>query len=141
MTGHATGYVRFQSVVANRHGRFPGVFALANGLARAGMLTSADAAWHRAANERADALYVHPTAVVPDCYDPARNPGARAWFKATATELIEMTGEYLTLLDRYGIGWMELRTASPGRLTYEDGVQVVAVPPAHVDDWPFPAVH
>lgn len=35
-------YVRFQSAVPNRRGAFPGVFALANGLAGDGRLSAED---------------------------------------------------------------------------------------------------
>ena len=129
--------IRFQSVVANRHGTFPGAFAMANGLGRAGRLSATDAAWLRAANDRANAAYPDPTAATPDCYDAERNPRARAWFKSSATELLVMTHDYLALLDRYNIGWMELRTSNPGRVTHEDAVQVIAVPPTYEVDWPL----
>lgn len=56
------------------------------------------------------------------------NPGAKAWFRASATDLLGFTAGYLHLLDRYGVPWVELRTSSPGRIVCEDGVQVVAVP-------------
>ena len=135
---HVTEYVRFQSVVPNRRGRFPGVFALANGLARTGLLTQQDATWHRAANDRGNAMHTDPTTVTPDCYDPVLHPGARAWFRASATELLDMAKDYLDLLDRYGVGWVELRTASPGRITYEDTVQCIAVPQTFAEDWPWP---
>jgi len=130
-------FVRFQSSVPNRRGTYPGVFALANGLASDGLLTEPDRVWWRAANDRADALYAQPSTVDPRCYDTESSPGARAWFKESATELIAMTQEYLALLDRYGIGWVELRTSSPGRISYEDDVQVVAVPGSYPGDWPF----
>lgn len=39
-----------------------------------------------------------------------------------------MTRDYLALLDRYSVGWMELRTSTPGRVTHEDIVHVIAVP-------------
>ena len=121
-------FVRFQSAVPNRHGRFPGVFALTNGLGRGGLLSPEDHAWWREENARADALYPDPSTVDPSCYDRAINPGARAWFKDTAHDLLELTAEYLRLLDRYGVPWVELRSSSPGRILYEDDVQVVALP-------------
>lgn len=100
-------------------------------------LSSQDAIWHRAANDRANTLYVNPTLVVANCFDPIVNAGARSWFIDTAGELLEMTQGYLDLLTRYGVGWVELRTSTPGRITYQDDVQVIAVPPTHADDWPF----
>ena len=128
---------RFESAVPNRHGRHPGVFALANGLGRGGLLSPADHAWWVAENARGDALYTDPSTVDPTCYDRDVNPGARAWFKAGATELLEITQAYLDLLDRYGVRWVELRTSSPGRVVYEDDVQVVTVPYDHANHWPL----
>ncbi|ROR73946.1 hypothetical protein [Bogoriella caseilytica] len=130
-------FVRYQSAVPNRRGRFPGIFALANGLGTAGLLSVEDAVWLRAANDRANATYVDPVTVVADCYDHTKNPGARAWFKASAVDLLRQAEVYLGLLDRHRIGWVELRTSAPGRITYEDNVQVVAVPPVYPDHWPF----
>lgn len=130
-------YLRFQSAVPNRHGRFPGVFAMANGLRRGELLSAADAIWLAAANDQANALYPDPSSVQADCYDPVMNPGARSWFVAGAQELLEMTGTYLELLDRYKVPWVELRTKTPGRIVYQDPHQVVAVPYDYAA-WPFP---
>lgn len=136
-----THFVRFQSAVPNRRGRFPGVFALANGLRDTGRLTDTDRRWLAAANERAEGMYVDPSTVEPGCFDDIRHPGARSWFRTGAADLLTMSAEHLDLLDRYGVGWVELRTDHPGRTTYEDDVQIVAVPPAYPADWPFaPAV-
>ncbi|UXN25973.1 hypothetical protein N8D74_03575 [Curtobacterium flaccumfaciens] len=130
-------FIRYQSAVPNRRGRFPGVFALANGLRRGGQLTEAETRWLREANARATAMYTDPTTVQPDCYDEIRNPGARAWFAADAVELLEMVSPYLELLDRHEIPWMQLVTRSPGRIVYRDAVQAVAVPHTRAVDWPF----
>ena len=126
---------RFQSAVPNGRGTFPGVFALTNGLGRGERLSAADRAWWAAANARGDSLYPDPSTVDPSCYDRELNPGARAWFKDSATELLAITAHYLDLLDRYGVPWVELRSAWPGRVVYEDDVQVVAVPYTHAADW------
>ncbi|SDQ62392.1 hypothetical protein [Microbacterium sp. cf332] len=128
-------FVRFQSAVPNRNGRFPGVFALANGLAHDGMLLAEDEAWWRAANDRANSLYDTPT----EAYGPGAPPGGRSWFKAEAHDILTLTEGYLGLLDRYEVPWHELRTTRPGRILYEDPVQVVALPHTHPDDWPFSA--
>jgi hypothetical protein len=132
-----TTFIRYQSAVPNRHGRFPGVFALANGLRDDGRLDATEAQWLRAANDHANATYVDPTTVAPDCYDPVLNRGARSWFTSTAAELLEMTAPFLALLDRHDVPWAELRTRSPGRIVYEDAVQIVAVPQVYPADWPF----
>lgn len=129
-------FVRHQSIVPNRSGRFPGVFALVNGLSKAALLTPEDAGWVRSSNQRANAAYADPTSSVADCYDPIVNPGARSWFRSSARDLLGLTRGYLDLLDRYEVRWVELRTSTPGRITYEDDVQVVAIPYAYPDAWP-----
>ena len=136
---HCMGeFIRYQSAVPNRRGRFPGVFAMANGLRNEGLLSEADKQWLQVAN--ANEAYTDPTTVVADCYNSELNPGARSWFKAESTQLLDMTAAYLDLLDRHNIPWLALRTRNPGRLVYEDELQVVAVPHTHPDHWPFPPV-
>nr|WP_076694660.1 hypothetical protein [Tersicoccus sp. Bi-70] len=130
-------FIRFQSAVPNRRGRHPGLFAMANGLARSDALSVADATWLADANRSMEAAYADPTKLVPSCYDPALHPGARSWFKVDAVRLLRLTEDYLALLDRYDVRWTELRTRHPGRVTYEDDVQVVAVPFVHPAHWPF----
>jgi hypothetical protein len=130
-------YVRFRSAVPNRRGSYPGIFGLANGLAADGRLTADDYAWWAATNAVGDALYRDPSRVDPACYDRELNPGAAAWFRSSATELLTLAEGYLQLLDRYGVPWHELRTDRPGHLVYEDDVQVVAVPLRYPEDWPF----
>lgn len=131
-------YVRFQSATPNRLGLYPGVFALAHGLAGEGLPTAADRQLWRQANDRMHASYAHPTDTDPHCYDSDKHPGAVAWFRLEGGgHLIELTGFYLDLLDRYDISWVELRTSAPGRIHYEDCVQVVTTPWAYPEDWPF----
>lgn len=137
---HCMGEFRYQSAVPNRRGRFPGVFAMANGLRGEGLLGETDKHWLQNANANASAAYTDPTTVVADCYNSELNPGARSWFKAESTQLLDMTVAYLDLLDRHDIAWMALRTRNPGRLVYEDAVQVVAVPHTYPDHWPFQPV-
>jgi hypothetical protein len=123
-------YVRFQSAAPNRHGTFPGVFALPNGH------SSWEMAWIAASNAHMNAAYADPSTVVADCYDRTLNPRARAWFRVDAVDLLGITREYLDLLDRHDVPWHELRTRTPGRIVYADDVQVVAVPHTH-EEWPF----
>ena len=52
------------------------------------------------------------------------------WFKLTATHLLERVPGYLALLDRYGVAWVERRSDAPGRVLYEDEVQIVVAVPA-----------
>jgi hypothetical protein len=56
------------------------------------------------------------------------NPGAVAWFTSSATHLISPVRGYLALLDRYGVPWERVQSERPGRVVYEDDVQVVAIP-------------
>lgn len=135
-----TSFLRFQSAVPNRRDRYPGVFAMANGLAHEGLLGPEDWTWWRAMNDRTNALYPDPEVVSPGTHEPDANPGARSWFKVGCRPvLLETTREYLDLLDRYRVPWHELRTSRPGRIVYEDPDQVVAVPYDH-EAWPLPAV-
>jgi hypothetical protein len=129
-------YIRFQSAAPNRRGTFPGVFALADGMRQGGMLSAEEVEWMDAVNARAIAAYPDPRSVDPDCYDRVRNPGARAWYLASATDLLTFTADYLALLDRHDVPWHELRTRTPGRIVYTDAVQVIATPHT-IDDWPF----
>ncbi|MFG2293930.1 hypothetical protein [Streptomyces sp. NPDC048603] len=121
-------YVRFQGTVRSPRGHFPGVFALANGLAREGRLTEEQHRFWRAANDWYDAAYPDPSDHDPAVYDPAVNPGAVAWFKDTAGHLIERVAGYLELLNLHDVPWERVESADPGRIVYEDEVQVVAVP-------------
>ncbi|MFF9900893.1 hypothetical protein [Streptomyces longispororuber] len=119
-------YVRFQSPLRHERGHFPGVFALVNGLAKEGKLTAEQERFRRANNDWYDAAYPTPDASV---YDPERNPGAVAWFRTTATHLVERVPGYLEILAAHGVECQEVRSADPGRVVYEDDVQVVVVPP------------
>lgn len=121
-------FIRFESAMANRRGRRPGVFAMANGLAHNGQLTAAEWAWWRANNDWMDAAYPDPATVVPGLFDMSRHPVIECWFKETARHLLARVPGYLELLDRHGVAWVERRTSSPGRILYDDSVQVVVVP-------------
>lgn len=52
-----------------------------------------------------------------------------------------MARRYTVLLDRYEVPWVEPRTERPGRIVYDDAVQVVAVPFVHEEHWPLRAPH
>lgn len=130
-------FIRFQSAVPNGRGTYPGIFAMANGLRDAGLLTDDDARWVQRENALGNRSYTDPSTVIADCYDRGLNPGARSWFKDTAVDLVQMAYRYTALLDRYGVPWVELRTEHPGRIVYDDDVQVVAVPFTHEADWPL----
>ncbi|MEW2636045.1 hypothetical protein AB0903_31495 [Streptomyces sp. NPDC048389] len=123
-------YVRFQSPHRNRRGHFTGVFGLINSLAREGKLTAEQEAFRRSNNSWYNAAYTDPSTVDPTVYDHEINPGAAAWFKPSATHLLERVPGYLQVLTAHGVECQLLRSADPGRVIYEDDVQVVVVPHA-----------
>ncbi|MEU6953097.1 hypothetical protein [Streptomyces sp. NPDC045714] len=126
--GVTTTYVRFQSTERSPRGHFPGIFALANGLSREGRLTEEQHRFWRAANDWYDAACTDPSRVDPAVYDPGVNPGAVAWFKGTATHLLDRIPGYLALLAAHGVPFERLESSDPGRIVYEDEHQVVVVP-------------
>ncbi|MEU7282430.1 hypothetical protein AB0A69_27180 [Streptomyces sp. NPDC045431] len=121
-------YVRFQGTIRSQRGHYPGVFALANGLARDGRLSEEEYRFWRAGNDWYDAAYPDPSATDPGVYDQDVNPGAVAWFKTTAVHLIDRVTGYLDLLAAHGVACERVESSSPGRIVYEDDVQVVVVP-------------
>ncbi|MGW1788082.1 hypothetical protein ACWCO0_27200 [Streptomyces tubercidicus] len=124
----AASYVRFQGTTRGPRGHFPGVFALANGLAREGKLSDEQYRFWRAGNDWYDANYPNPSHTDPNVYDPDLNPGAVAWFKATARHLIERVDGYLEILAAHEVACERVESTAPGRVVYEDEVQVVVVP-------------
>ncbi|MFC4335609.1 hypothetical protein [Salininema proteolyticum] len=121
-------YVRFQSAHRNRNGHFTGVFGLVNTLARQGRLTDEQESFRRLTNSWYDRAYADPSDVDPAVYDRRVNPGAAAWFKPSATHLIERVVGYLEILAAHGVECRTIRSADPGRVVYEDEVQIVVVP-------------
>ncbi|MFJ7524905.1 hypothetical protein YW3DRAFT_00790 [Streptomyces sp. MnatMP-M77] len=126
--GGTTAYVRFQGTERSPRGHFPGIFALAGGLAREGRLTEEQHRFWRAANDWYDAAYSDPSRIDPAVYDAGVNPGAVAWFKGTATHLLDRIPGYLALLAAHGVACERVESADPGRVVYEDEHQVVVVP-------------
>ncbi|WP_018683574.1 hypothetical protein [Actinokineospora enzanensis] len=122
--------MRFQAAVETGDGRFPGVFGLVNGLARRGVLSGEQEAFRRVSNDWFDANFTNPGTVDPSVYDQGLHPGAVAWFKASAGELIERVTGYLEILDQHQVGWVRLAATDPGLIIYEDEHQVVAMPRA-----------
>lgn len=123
------GFVRYRSPVADpRLGLHVGIFGLVNQLGRGGLLSADDEAFRRTANAWFDAAYPDPCTVDPSVYDRTVNPGAVAWFRTTATHLLERVPPYLDLLDRYAVAWERVESDDPGRVVYADDVQVVVVP-------------
>ncbi|MGW7619685.1 hypothetical protein ACWGLG_28335 [Streptomyces antimycoticus] len=128
-------YVRFQGTARSPRGHFPGVFALANGLARAGRLSAEEHRFWRAGNDWFNANFANPSEVDPSVYDPELNPGAVAWFKTTAPELIARVDGYLKILALHDVACERIESSNPGKIIYEDPDQVVVTPRAHKTPW------
>ena len=121
-------YIRYQSPTCNHRGLRPGVFGLANSLAHRGLLIHSDWSFWREGNDWFNQAYPDPSAADPSVYDRQLHPQATAWFKETATHLIQRVQPYLQLLHAYGVPCEEVQSHDPGRIIYEDDVQVVVVP-------------
>lgn len=121
-------YVRFQAARPNRHGRYPGVFGLVNGLWAAGHLSAREVRFRRGGNDWFSENLTNPSHVNPRVYDRELYPGAASWFKSSAVSIIERVEGYLAILDAHGVGWERLDSAAPGDIIYDDAEQVVVVP-------------
>lgn len=121
-------YIRFQSPRPGKRGIRTGVFGLVNNLGRSGALTPEEHAAWRAGNDWYNSAYPDPTDVDADVYDLSVNPQATAWFKCSATHLLERIPEYLEILHTHGVECIRVESDDPGRIVYEDDVQIVVVP-------------
>lgn len=121
-------YIRYQSPQPNSRGAFAGIFGLANDLARRGLLTEAEYADWRAGNDWYNTAYPDPSTIDPTVYDRAINPLAAAWFKASATDLIARIPRYLEILDAHDVACVRVESCNPGRIIYDDPVQIIVVP-------------
>ncbi|MER6664346.1 hypothetical protein ABT256_07345 [Amycolatopsis japonica] len=120
-------FVRFQSPTRDERGNFTGVFGLVNGLARAGRLTVEQEAFRRTNNDWYDANFTNPAHADPSVYDAEVNPGAAAWFKATARVFIDRVDGYLSILETHDVPCETVWSANPGKVIYEDEHQIVVV--------------
>lgn len=129
-------FVRIESAVANRRGEHPGIFAMLRGLRESGRLSDKDAAAARELVDRSYALHNEPAG-----HYFATDPPAVSWFRIDSSDavrsLMTLAGDIFALLARYDIVCREVRCVDPGRITYEDDRQVVAVPFGYATDWPF----
>ncbi|MFJ3956066.1 hypothetical protein [Arthrobacter sp. NPDC090010] len=98
---------------------------MSNRLAKEGRLSPEDWTSWRSANDYYDQAYATPHKSI---YDPAVNPAAQAWFKPTATHLLARIDFYTDLLTRYDIEYQLIHSTDPGKVVYEDDVQIVVVP-------------
>ena len=117
-------YVRFQARTANRRGIRPGVFALVNGLARDGLLSTDDRRFWRSSNDWFAGRVVDPASVEPGIF--AAHPLVVSWFDAAAEDLLDRIPGYLRILDRHQVAWERRLTDDPGIIVYADPDQVLA---------------
>lgn len=121
-------YVRYQAAIPNSRGTYPGIFALANGLASSGRLSAEDREAWRRANDHADSAYPDPSAGNASVYDRDINPTAQAWFKREAQHILSGLPFYEDLLRRHQVDYRILCSDDPGTVLYEDDVQIVVMP-------------
>ena len=86
------------------------------------MLSRDEAAWLATNNAWYEAAYPQPDAAV---FDRTVNPITECWFRSSATALLSRVDGYLALLDEHGVAWERIESDAPGRVVYEDAVQVV----------------
>lgn len=115
-------FVRYQSSTPDARGRYLGIFALANRLAKEGKLSPEDWGRWRSANDFYDTAYPTPDKSV------YATPAAQAWFKPAATHLFSRIQFYVDLLRRHNVPCRVVYSADPGAVLYEDDVQVVVIP-------------
>ncbi|GAA1046963.1 hypothetical protein GCM10009567_12110 [Rothia amarae] len=124
-------YLRFESCVPNSKGRFPGVYALANGLAHTGRLTETEYNQWKLTNACLDGAYTSP-----GIYKEMPDVGLTSWYiEDSAPHLLDSMSFYTDLLDRYRVPWREVRSSYPGEVVYRDDVQVVVQPFTYQADW------
>ncbi|TDD13656.1 hypothetical protein E1294_40120 [Nonomuraea diastatica] len=121
-------YVRFQSPAPNARGVHPGVFGLINVLAKHGQLSPEEERFKEENHAWFHANLVDPSDVDPHVYGRTLNPKATAWFKSTATHLLERLPGYLAILAAHGVACVRVEEIDPGTVIYDDPHQVVVVP-------------
>jgi hypothetical protein len=121
-------YVRFQSPSPGKRGVHVGVLGLTNTLGRAGELTPDEHATGRAGNDWYNRSYPDPSDTDPSVYDDVVHPRATAWFKCSASHLLDRIPPYLAILAAHGVACERVESPDPGRIIYEDDAQVVVVP-------------
>ncbi|MGW5162920.1 hypothetical protein ACWEPN_46215 [Nonomuraea wenchangensis] len=104
------------------------MFGLVNGLAKHGRLSPQEERFKDENHAWFHANLIDPSDVDPLVYDRALNPKAAAWFKPTATHLLERLPGYLNILATHGVACVRVEMADPGKVIYEDPHQIVVIP-------------
>lgn len=121
-------YVRFQSPEPNWRGHHHGVFALIKGLELDGVLTPEEEDFRRTSNDWYNANFTDPSTIDPQVYDRELHPLAAAWFKTSATHLVERVSGYLEVLYAHGVECVAVYSDAPGIVIYEDNEQIIVKP-------------
>lgn len=79
------------------------------------MLTPEEETYRRLNNAWYDNAYPDPAVASADAY---ADPLAAAWFKSSATSLLEHVPRYLSILTSHNVAWERLTTDDPGRICY-----------------------
>lgn len=118
-------FLRFQAVEASPSGRFPGVFALVNGLGFADRLSESERQWWKANNDWFETHLTDPATIDSTVFERSTHPQTSSWFRHEADRFIQRAHGYLNILDEHGVAWIELCSNEPGPILYSDEVQIV----------------
>lgn len=121
-------FLRYQAATADQRGHHVGIFGLVNGLAAEGALSEGELLWWSSSNAWYDDAYPDPASSSPELFDRDVHPLVSCWFRTRAAHLLDRVPGYLQLLDDHGVAWCRVLSDAPGRVLYEDDVQVVVAP-------------
>lgn len=118
-------FIRYQALRPSKSGRFPGVFALVNGLGLDGELSESERRCWRANNLWFESQLVDPFKTYPSLSDRSVHPHTSSWFRVDAAPFLDRTTGYLDILSRHGVAWVELHGEAVGPELFADEHQVV----------------
>jgi hypothetical protein len=117
--------VRYQALRPSKSGRFPGVFALVNGLGFDDELSESERRWWRANNLWFESQLTDPFKLDPSLSDRLVHPHTSSWFRVDAAEYVDRTSGYLDILMRHRVAWVELRGETVGPQVFADEHRVI----------------
>ncbi len=127
-------YLRIESAEPDETGSHAGAFTLLRQLRESGRLEPLDA---RRATELVDLSYQVHREPPAQAFD--HQPRGLSWFVARVEDpgspavpadpgVRNLMDRLVALLTSYDCGWRQVVSGDPGRITYADDVQVVAIP-------------
>ena len=75
-----------------------------------------------------NAAYADPSEIDGTVSDRSIHPSTECWFRTSAENLLARVREYLSHIDRYGIGWVDRLDDNPGEVLHEDDAQIDVIP-------------